>query len=76
GRGIGAAADKAAEILISQATPVDGEKAIAQVATVSSRDAELGEMIGSAMTKVGADGVVTIEESSGVETDVVVTEGV
>mgnify|MGYP002653669698 CR=1 FL=1 len=36
--------DKAAEILISQATPVDGEKAIAQVATVSSRDAELGDV--------------------------------
>ncbi|GAB3129213.1 chaperonin GroEL [Tsukamurella serpentis] len=76
GKGIGAAADKAAEILLSQATEVDGEKAIAQVATVSSRDEELGEMIGSAMTKVGADGVVTVEESSGVETDVVVTEGV
>ncbi|MET9328153.1 chaperonin GroEL [Tsukamurella sp. NPDC003166] len=76
GKGIGAAADKAADILVSQATPVDGEKAIAQVATVSSRDEELGAMIGSAMGKVGADGVVTVEESSGVETDVVVTEGV
>ncbi len=76
GRGIGVAADKASEILLAQATPVDGERAIAQVATVSSRDAELGTMIGAAMTKVGADGVVTVEESSGFETDVVVTEGV
>jgi chaperonin GroEL len=76
GRGIGAAADRASEILLAQATPVDGEREIAQVATVSSRDPELGAMIGEAMGKVGADGVVTVEESNGVDTEVVVTEGV
>ncbi|GAA4404652.1 chaperonin GroEL [Tsukamurella soli] len=76
GRGVGAAADAASEILLTQSTPVDGERAIAQVATVSSRDEEVGVMVASAMTKVGADGVVTVEESSGVDTDVEVTEGV
>ena len=44
--------------------PVDGKTAIAQVATVSSRDEEIGEMVGEAATKVGTDGVVTVEESS------------
>ena len=58
------------------AIPVDGKNAIAQVATVLSRDAEVGEMVGEAMTKVGADGVVTVEESSTMNTELEITDGV
>ncbi|MCP2289244.1 chaperonin GroEL [Nocardia amikacinitolerans] len=76
GAGIAKAADAVSEALLAAATPVSGEKAIAQVATVSSRDEQLGEMVGKALTTVGKDGVVTVEESSTMETELVVTEGV
>ncbi|MFJ6097002.1 chaperonin GroEL [Williamsia muralis] len=76
GLGISKAADALAESLLAAATPVEGAEAIAQVATVSSRDAEVGEMVGKAMARVGADGVVTVEESSGLVTDLEITEGV
>ena len=76
GAGISKAADAISDELVRVATPVEGEKAIAQVATVSSRDPEIGEMVGKAMTTVGTDGVVTIEEGSGLHTELVVTEGV
>ncbi|WP_280406088.1 chaperonin GroEL, partial [Nocardia brasiliensis] len=76
GAGIAKAADAVAEALLAAATPVSGEKAIAQVATVSSRDEEIGEMVGKALTVVGKDGVVTVEESSTLQTELVVTEGV
>ncbi|MGW9265765.1 chaperonin GroEL [Gordonia terrae] len=76
GQGISKAADALSEALLAAATPVSGEKAIAQIATVSSRDEEIGEMVGKAMTAVGADGVVTVEESSGLSTDLEITEGV
>ncbi len=70
------AADAVSEALLAAATPVEGKNAIAQVATVSSRDEEIGEMVGEAMTRVGVDGVVTVEESSTLHTELVVTEGV
>ena len=76
GSGIGKAADAASEALLAAATPVAGKTGIAQVATVSSRDEEIGEMVGEAMTAVGSDGVVTIEESSTVNTELEVTEGI
>ncbi len=76
GLGIGKAADLASEALLAAATPVDGKKAIAQVATVSSRDAEVGELVGEAMTKVGSDGVVSVEESSTLSTELEITDGV
>ncbi|MCB0926724.1 MAG: chaperonin GroEL [Mycolicibacterium insubricum] len=76
GAGIAKAADAVSEALLAAAIPVDGTTAIAQVATVSSRDAEVGEMVGEAMTKVGKDGVVTIEESSTMDTYLEVTDGV
>ena len=76
GRGIAAAADAVAAALVARATPVAGEQAIAQVATVSSRDPEIGVLIGQAMTKVGQDGVITVEESSTMATEVEFTEGV
>ena len=76
GLGISKAADALSESLLAAATSVEGAEAIAQVATVSSRDAEVGEMVGKAMARVGADGVVTVEESSGLVTDLEITEGV
>ncbi|WP_280297437.1 chaperonin GroEL [Nocardia abscessus] len=76
GSGIAKAVDAVSEALLALATPVSGEQAIAQVATVSSRDEEIGEMVGKALTTVGKDGVVTVEESSTLQTELVVTEGV
>ncbi|MFJ4658233.1 chaperonin GroEL [Nocardia sp. NPDC088792] len=76
GKGISKAADAVTAALQAAATPVNGEKAIAQVATVSSRDEEIGALVAQALTKVGKDGVVTIEESSSLQTEVVITEGV
>ncbi|HET9253808.1 MAG TPA: chaperonin GroEL, partial [Pseudonocardiaceae bacterium] len=75
GKGIAAAADAVAEALRARATPVTGEQAIAQVATVSSRDPKIGALIGEAMTKVGEDGVITVEESSTMATELEFTEG-
>ncbi|AZZ82944.1 chaperonin GroL [Gordonia sp. CNJ-863] len=76
GVGISKAADALSEALLAAATPVDGEQSIAQIATVSSRDEEIGEMVGKAMSVVGADGVVTVEEGSGLQTELEITEGV
>ncbi len=76
GQGMSKAADAVSQALLAAAKPVSGEQAIAQVATVSSRDAEIGEMVGKALTVVGKDGVVTVEEASTLHTELVVTEGV
>ena len=76
GSGIGKAADAVSEALLAASTPVEGKTSIAQVATVSSRDEEVGELVGEAMTKVGTDGVVSIEESSTLNTELEVTDGV
>ena len=76
GSGIGAAADALAEALRAKATPVQGQQAIAQVATVASRDPQIGALIGEAMTSVGEDGVITVEESSTLATELEITEGV
>ena len=64
------------EALLASATPVSDKTAIAQVATVSSRDEQIGELVGEAMTKVGHDGVVSVEESSTLNTELEFTEGV
>jgi chaperonin GroEL len=76
GSGIGKAADAVSEALLAAATPVQGQTGIAQIATVSSRDPEIGELVGEAMTKVGGDGVVSVEESSTLSTELEITEGV
>ena len=76
GAGIAKAADAVSAALLASATPVSDKKGIAQVATVSSRDEHIGELVGEAMTKVGHDGVVTVEESSTLETYLEVTDGV
>ena len=76
GSGIGKAADAVSEALLAAATPVTDKTGIAQVATVSSRDEQIGELVGEAMTKVGHDGVVTVEESSTLNTELEITDGV
>lgn len=75
-RGIAAGAEKTVELLLARATEVSDKQEIANVATVSSRDPEVGEMVAAAMDKVGKDGVVTVEESQSIETTADITEGV
>ena len=74
-RGIEAAVAAAVENLKDTAIPVANKEAIAQVAAVSSRSEKVGEYISEAMEKVGKDGVITIEESRGMETELEVVEG-
>ena len=74
-RGIEAAVATAVEALKNNAIPVANKEAIAQVAAVSSRSEKVGEYISEAMEKVGNDGVITIEESRGMETELEVVEG-
>lgn len=75
-KGIKAAADKVVEELKSRATDVKSSAEIANVATVSSRDPEVGEMVAGAMDKVGKDGVLTVEESQSIDSYVDLTEGI
>ena len=74
-RGIEAAVAAAVEALKNNAIPVSSKEAIAQVAAVSSRSEKVGKYISEAMEKVGKDGVITIEESRGMETELEVVEG-
>ncbi len=74
-RGIEKAVATAVSELKEIAAPVSGKEAIAQVAAVSSRSEKVGEYISEAMEKVGNDGVITIEESRGMETELSVVEG-
>lgn len=74
-RGIEKATSAAVEELKAIAQPVSGKEAIAQVAAVSSRSEKVGEYISEAMERVGNDGVITIEESRGMETELEVVEG-
>ncbi|MEG2707740.1 MAG: chaperonin GroEL, partial [Vagococcus sp.] len=74
-RGIELATKKAVEELHALSKQVDSKEAIAQVAAVSSGSDTIGELISEAMAKVGNDGVITIEESKGIETELDVVEG-
>ncbi len=75
GVGMAAAADKVSEVLREHATPIDGKAGISAVGAVASRDQTIGELIGDAMEQVGEDGVITVEESSTLATELEVTEG-
>ncbi len=74
-KGIAGAVAAAVENLKAAAKPVDDKAAIAQVASVSANDAEIGELIAEAMEKVGKDGVITVEESKTLGTSLDVVEG-
>ncbi|WP_314078207.1 chaperonin GroEL [uncultured Granulicatella sp.] len=74
-RGIELATRAAVEELHKISCPVESKEAIAQVAAISSGSQEVGSLIAEAMEKVGNDGVITIEESKGIETELDVVEG-
>ncbi len=74
-RGIDAAVTAVSKALDEAAIPVEGEQSIAHVGTISAQDAVIGGLIGEAMTKVGKDGVITVEESNTVATELEFTEG-
>ena len=74
-RGIDAAVEAVSNALDKIATPVSGEQSIAHVATISAQDPTIGTLIGEAFTKVGKDGVITVEESQTLLTELEFTEG-
>ncbi len=75
-RGIDKAITAVVKDLKSQSNPIDSAQEIAQVASVSANnDTEIGNMISDAMKKVGKDGVITVEEAKGTETEVKTVEG-
>jgi chaperonin GroEL len=74
-RGIDKAANAVVAEIKKMAVPVNGKEDIAHVATISSTDREIGEMIAEVMDKVGKDGVVTVEESQSVRTETEYVEG-
>jgi chaperonin GroEL len=74
-RGIDAAAAATSEMLLAQAREVDEKDEIAHVATISAQDAEIGKLIAEAFSKVGKDGVITVEESPTLGLELEFTEG-
>ena len=74
-RGILKASDAAVEGLKVLSQPVKGSSSIEQVASISAGDAEIGKLIAQAMEKVGNEGVITVEESKTMKTDLAVAEG-
>lgn len=74
-KGIERAVDAAVEGMKTLSKPVENKTAIAQVATISSGDDMIGQLISDAMEKVGNDGVITVEESKTLKTELAYTEG-
>ncbi len=74
-RGIEAAVNEAVDGLKSLSKPVGSKNAIAQVASISAGDENVGKLISDAMEKVGNDGVITVEESKTMKTELNIVEG-
>ncbi|MDF1521952.1 MAG: chaperonin GroEL [Trueperaceae bacterium] len=74
-RGIDKAVEAAVKEIASMSRPVEDSKAVAEVAAISANDPEVGKVISDAMDKVGRDGVITVEESKGFDTELDVVEG-
>ena len=74
-KGILKAVDESVESLKKISKPIAGTTAIAQVAAISASDDEVGKLIAEAMEKVGNDGVITVEESKTMKTELKVVEG-
>ena len=74
-KGMKKAADQAIEALEEMSRPVTGKEHIAKVAAISAGNDEVGQMIADAMEKVGENGVITIEESKTMQTEIDVVEG-
>src|SRR5438445_2897451 len=73
--GILAAADAVADAVRAGGTPVSGREDIRRVAAISAGDETIGEMIADAFDRVGRDGVISVEDGQGMETEVEVVEG-
>ena len=73
--GIKMAVDKAVEEIKSISKPIEGKEDIARVAAISAADENVGKLIADAMEKVGNEGVITVEESKSMETELDVVEG-
>ena len=74
-KGMKTATDKAVEAIREMSSKVNGKEQIARVAAVSSGDDEVGQMVADAMEKVSNDGVITIEESKTMQTELDLVEG-
>ena len=74
-RGMKKATDKAVEAIIAMSSKVTGKEQIARVAAISAGDEEVGNMVADAMEKVSNDGVITIEESKTMQTELDLVEG-
>jgi chaperonin GroEL len=74
-RGIEKGVDAIVEELKKNASPVSGKEQVAQVATISAVDSEIGNLIADVMEKVGKDGVITVEESKGLKFETEYVEG-
>ncbi len=74
-KGIEKAVNRAVEEMQKNAVMVEDKESISQVASISSNDKEIGNLIAEAMEKVGKDGVITVEESKSFKTDLNVVEG-
>jgi chaperonin GroEL len=74
-RGIDKAVAAAIAEIKNISTPVEGSEAIANVATISANDKNVGELVAKAMEAVGKDGVITVEESKGTATNLELVEG-
>jgi len=74
-RGIEAAAKAISDAILEQAIDITTKEEIASVATISAQDREIGELIAEVMDKVGKDGVITVEESRGLEFETEYVEG-
>jgi chaperonin GroEL len=74
-QGIDLGATQVSEYLKTQAKQISGKQEIAQVASISAQDQEIGDLIADVFDKVGKDGVITVEESKGLEFETEYTEG-
>jgi chaperonin GroEL len=74
-RGIEAATARAAQAILDQAVDIDTQEEISNVASISAQDREIGDLIAEVMWKVGKDGVITVEESKGLEFETEYVEG-
>ncbi len=73
--GIQKAVDEVVKAIKEQSVQISDREKIAQVATISSGDLKIGEMVANAMEKVGKDGVITVEESRGIEDELKLVDG-
>ncbi|HLZ70807.1 MAG TPA: chaperonin GroEL [Dehalococcoidia bacterium] len=74
-RGIEAATEAAVEALQAMAIPVSGQEGLTQIATLASADTEIGELVGEAMHRLTANGVITVDEGQGMRSEIEYVEG-